>query len=283
MQGLINLIKTCQSADRSIYALGVDLENDLYLPMNQEEPLRHGLISPWYDQVDEIKSSIGKGGGGLLGLEGNFGATGMLMTSTNSNSNNNNNSTGVDHVRNQSSSALDSIIPSCYHVPSLPAAATKIASFADETLFYIFYAMPGDRMQELSARELFSRGWRFHKPTKSWLCLVATSTSISTNNNNTTISTTSSSSNSNYASTSATANNNNNNNSESAAFNAAQSTPTAFYVFDQSTWIKVKRTMTLQLEDLEFSRPINSGTASPISSPEIMHGSGTLHSTSVTH
>ena len=113
--------------------------------------------------------------------------------------------------------------------------------------------MPGDKMQELAARELFGRGWRFHKPTKSWLCPVIDPKDA------------------------------NNSSAAMAAFNTAQTSPVAFFLFDQTAWIKVKRSLTLQVDDLEFTRPQNSGTASPVSSPEIMHGSGTLHSTSVTH
>ena len=215
--------------------------------MNQEEPLRESLLSPWYDEsVNVINVNIPsgttrgdrdgdnrKGSVGLLGLEGNCFPllSGQHPTKPNG-----------------STSALDSIIPACYHVPSLPNPVTKISSFSDETLFYIFYAMPGDRMQELAARELFGRGWRFYKPSKSWLCPADPSEKEKDLNLNSTI-----------------------------------NIPTVFFIFDQSTWIKVKRSLTLQADDLELSRPHNSGTASPVSNPEIMHGSGTLHSTSVTH
>ena len=206
--------------------------------MNQDEPLRESLLSPWYDEVDseDRQNNTGSVSGnvGLLGLEGS------LV-----------NKSSIDHRR---PSALDSIIPSCYHIPSLPAALVKIASFSDETLFYIFYAMPGDRMQELAARELYSRNWRFYKPAKAWVCpvdLPQSSKDINSILNN-------------------LSNNNNNG-------------PINFFLFDQSAWIKVKRSIQLQVDDLELSRPVNSGTTSPVSSPEIMHGSGTLQSTSVTH
>lgn len=200
--------------------------------MNQDSPLRESLLSPWYDEIGSETGRVGTGGG-LLGLEGSFGKTTA-------------HSSGIE----RRPSALDSIIPSCYHVPSLPAAMSKISSFADETLFYIFYAMPGDRMQELAARELYTRNWRFYKPAKAWLCPVDSSASSKDSN---------------------------------APFNSALTAPVNFFLFDQSAWIKVKRSIQLQPDDLEFSRPVNSGTASPVSSPEIMHGSGTLHSTSVTH
>lgn len=61
-------------------------------------------------------------------------------------------------------------LPSFYnlqHPP--PQPMTKIASFSDETLFYIFYAMPRETLQEIAAQELYNRNWRFHKDLKLWL------------------------------------------------------------------------------------------------------------------
>lgn len=44
-------------------------------------------------------------------------------------------------------------IPSCYNVR--PAAAQgKMNLFAEETLFFIFYASPRDALQEVAAQEL---------------------------------------------------------------------------------------------------------------------------------
>lgn len=45
----------------------------------------------------------------------------------------------------------------------------RIASFNDLTLFFIFYTKPRDILQELSARELNKRNWRFHKDLQLWL------------------------------------------------------------------------------------------------------------------
>lgn len=39
----------------------------------------------------------------------------------------------------------------------------------DETLFYIFYGLPREQVQEAAAQDLYSRGWRFHKELKLWL------------------------------------------------------------------------------------------------------------------
>ncbi|KAK9320995.1 hypothetical protein V1517DRAFT_263310 [Lipomyces orientalis] len=60
-------------------------------------------------------------------------------------------------------------LPPCYHVQSAPPQQTKVANFSDETLFYIFYSMPRDFMQEAVAAELTSRNWRYHKELKVWL------------------------------------------------------------------------------------------------------------------
>jgi len=38
-----------------------------------------------------------------------------------------------------------------------------------KTLFYVFYSMPRDQMQELAAQQLYMRNWRFHKERKIWL------------------------------------------------------------------------------------------------------------------
>lgn len=233
------MIKACQSSDRNIFALGVDLEREIGLPMNRDEPIRDAFISPWYDEELNEEGDVMSSDGRKSSPESQYQSRGVT------------NLLGLDASKNSSlfptSDSQNSMIPSCFRVASLPASVTKIASFADETLFYIFYAMPGDRMQELAARELFVRGWRFYKPTKSWISCCAAGDSTS------------------------------------AAFKAAINCPTNFFIFEQGTWIKVKRAMTLKPGDLEDSRPITSGTASPLGSPEIMHGSGTLQSTSVTH
>lgn len=49
---------------------------------------------------------------------------------------------------------LDYILPSCYNVQLSPPAIHKIQAFSEETLFYIFYSMPQDSLQETAASEL---------------------------------------------------------------------------------------------------------------------------------
>ena len=60
-------------------------------------------------------------------------------------------------------------LPSCYEVKNIVPLAQRINSFTEETLFYIFYTMPRDIMQEIVAEELMGRKWRFHIPLKMWL------------------------------------------------------------------------------------------------------------------
>ncbi|KAG4304377.1 hypothetical protein PORY_002087 [Pneumocystis oryctolagi] len=60
-------------------------------------------------------------------------------------------------------------LPACYNVQLAPPALSKIRNFSDETLFYIFYGMPRDAMQEAAAQELTNRNWRYHKELKLWL------------------------------------------------------------------------------------------------------------------
>lgn len=60
-------------------------------------------------------------------------------------------------------------LPSCYTVHNVQPLGSKVAAFSDETLFYIFYTMPRDVMQEVVATELSSRNWRYHTALKLWL------------------------------------------------------------------------------------------------------------------
>jgi CCR4-NOT transcription complex subunit 2 len=63
----------------------------------------------------------------------------------------------------------DFTLPTCYTVANVQPLRTRIPSFSDETLFYIFYSMPRDIMQELVAEELMGRKWRYHKVERAWL------------------------------------------------------------------------------------------------------------------
>ncbi|KAG9285218.1 hypothetical protein G9A89_004433 [Geosiphon pyriformis] len=60
-------------------------------------------------------------------------------------------------------------LPSCYNAQPPPPAQKNISSLLDETLFYIFYSMPRDYLQEVAAQELYNRNWRYHRDHKLWL------------------------------------------------------------------------------------------------------------------
>lgn len=61
--------------------------------------------------------------------------------------------------------------PASFIIPQqdLPPVETRLSTFSDETLFFIFYSKPRDTLQELSARELNSRNWRYLKDLQVWL------------------------------------------------------------------------------------------------------------------
>ncbi|KAJ2317850.1 transcriptional regulator, partial [Coemansia sp. RSA 2681] len=50
-----------------------------------------------------------------------------------------------------------------------PHAVTRMPSFTDETLFYMFYTMPREELQLAAAEELYRRQWRYHKELRLWL------------------------------------------------------------------------------------------------------------------
>lgn len=54
-------------------------------------------------------------------------------------------------------------MPESYTVSPLTPPAHMLVLVSDETLLYSFYAAPKDMQQVYCARELYKRGWRFHK------------------------------------------------------------------------------------------------------------------------
>lgn len=57
-------------------------------------------------------------------------------------------------------------VPPYYNSNPPRLGTAQLAKFAQETLFYMFYAMPGDEAQVFAADELSQRGWWFHKEHK---------------------------------------------------------------------------------------------------------------------
>lgn len=64
---------------------------------------------------------------------------------------------------------VDPRIPECYLAPPTLLRPEHLAHFKLDTLFYLFYGLPGDESQLRAARELANRGWMYHKDLKSWL------------------------------------------------------------------------------------------------------------------
>ncbi|ORZ27803.1 hypothetical protein BCR41DRAFT_299172 [Lobosporangium transversale] len=60
-------------------------------------------------------------------------------------------------------------VPACYNVQPPPPPQAKLGSVQDETLFYIFYTIPRDVLQDAAALELYNRHWRYHKELRLWL------------------------------------------------------------------------------------------------------------------
>ncbi|KAG2483582.1 hypothetical protein HYH03_017588 [Edaphochlamys debaryana] len=60
-------------------------------------------------------------------------------------------------------------LPSCYKFVPQRLQPGYLSKFKEETLFYMFYSMPGDEAQLLAADELSVRGWWFHRRYKLWM------------------------------------------------------------------------------------------------------------------
>lgn len=76
----------------------------------------------------------------------------------------------------------DFVLPECYNIRNVVPQQQKLQSLNEETLFYIFYTMPSDAMQEAVAVELTNRNWRYHKELKLWLTKDPLSEPIQTGN-----------------------------------------------------------------------------------------------------
>ncbi|KAG2178732.1 hypothetical protein INT44_001885 [Umbelopsis vinacea] len=56
-------------------------------------------------------------------------------------------------------------------VPSPNLIVQQMSTFSNESLFYMFYSLPGDMMQNAAAMELYQRNWRYHTELFAWLTL----------------------------------------------------------------------------------------------------------------
>lgn len=61
-------------------------------------------------------------------------------------------------------------LPPCYAVKTnMPHMALRLQNVTDDTLFYVFYGMPGDVCQAVAAVILYERHWRYHQEQKIWI------------------------------------------------------------------------------------------------------------------
>lgn len=105
-------------------------------------------------------------------------------------------------------------VPSSYKTDKVPKLQRKIGSLTDETLFYIFYFMPGDVMQHAAAYILYERDWRYHKEHKFWMQRAG----------------------------------------ENQASQNQTYEQGSYYIFDVASWKRVTKSMTLRYEALEPQR-----------------------------
>jgi hypothetical protein len=63
-------------------------------------------------------------------------------------------------------------MPESYTIAPLTPPAHMLMLVSDETLLYSFYTSPKDMLQLHCARELYKRGWRFHKELQRWLLKI---------------------------------------------------------------------------------------------------------------
>ncbi|CAG9316690.1 unnamed protein product [Blepharisma stoltei] len=59
-------------------------------------------------------------------------------------------------------------LPSCYYISKPILRMKMFGIFEIKTLFYIFYNMPGEMLQALSAEELYKRDWLYDPNAQKW-------------------------------------------------------------------------------------------------------------------
>lgn len=59
-------------------------------------------------------------------------------------------------------------LPSCYYISKPILRMKMFGIFEIKTLFYIFYNMPGEMLQALSAEELYKRDWVYEPNIQKW-------------------------------------------------------------------------------------------------------------------
>jgi len=52
-------------------------------------------------------------------------------------------------------------LPTCYYLSKPMLKLSHIKKFSEFTLFYVFYNMPGEKLQALAAEDLYRRDWLY--------------------------------------------------------------------------------------------------------------------------
>ncbi|KAF8983023.1 hypothetical protein BGZ46_000103 [Entomortierella lignicola] len=134
-------------------------------------------------------------------------------------------------------------IPVCYNVQVPPPPQGKLNSVLDETLFYIFYSMPRDALQDAAAIELYSRHWRYHKELHLWLMKDPSSEQVKTQ-----------------------------------TFEKG-----SYIFFDPNSWEKVKKDFIVMYDALEERRPVSNlspnGNVASGAGSSAVNGAGSISST----
>lgn len=137
-----------------------EIDDDLLDPMD-----RFGLkgLSSLLRQDDNDQNNIAKGVDlNMLGLDLSANTTPHILSKTLS-------SPWLETSRSEVEPLFTS--PHSFRIDpnELLPIEDRMPSFNDLTLFFIFYTKPKDILQELSARELNKRNWRYHKELQVWL------------------------------------------------------------------------------------------------------------------
>lgn len=135
MKGLLGVLNPPQgqqgNSNISLLSLGLDLTM-LGLNLNSPDPLHLSFDSPWDSSNGPNKGGWDEVIGGPRGDEPDF------------------------------------KLPACYYMSPPALKTSHFTKFQLETLFYIFYNLPRDVLQQLAAMELHTREWRYHKELQLW-------------------------------------------------------------------------------------------------------------------
>lgn len=142
MMGLLRVLKPgSDTTDLFLLSVGLDL-TQLGLNLNSPDPLHATFDAPWDDETQKTDAVTASVDGPPAGRHAD----------------------------------PDFKLPECYYMQPPALKTSHFTKFQLETLFYVFYNMPGDLLQLLAAVELNNREWRYHKELKLWVTRAPGST-----------------------------------------------------------------------------------------------------------